>query len=124
MGVIADRLAVLGEPRPRGVGQPKQRMLLTHGRRGCFYATESKGAIFIHTLQSIDSGGGRGVILALCGLADELGCPIRLRPHPYKTTLRRTPRTTDELAAYYGGYGFLWDGIYLMRIPLTQPKEN
>lgn len=122
MGVIADRLAVLGEPRPRWVGQALQRMVVANGRRGCFHAVESKGGIFIQTLQSIDSGGGREALLALCRLADELGCHIRLHPKPYKTTLRRTPHTTEQLIEYYKGYGFLPDGVYLKRLPLTDAQ--
>lgn len=124
MGLIGQRLEELGEPRPRGVGQPLQRMIVSHGRRGCFHATERRGGIFVHTLQSVDYGGGREALLAICRLADELGCPVVLQPRPYKTPLHRTPLTTAELVAYYARYGFIEDGDCLKRLPLTAVKER
>lgn len=124
MGLIGRRLEELGKPRPRGIGQPLQRMVVSHGRRGCFHATERRGGIFIHTLESIDHGGGREALLAICRLADELGCPITLNPKPYKTPLHRTPLTPAELVAYYASYGFIGDGVCLKRLPLTAPQER
>jgi hypothetical protein len=80
--------------------------------------------IFIQTLQSIDYGGGREALLAIIGLADELGCVVRLKAKPYRTPLHNLPKTLDQLTRYYEGYGFLANGQYLERVPLTHPKEN
>jgi hypothetical protein len=96
----------------------------TDGIKGCFHATERMGGIFIHTLQSIDYGGGRAALLAICRLADELGCPVYLEPKPYRTLLHRTPRTPQELIAYYSSYGFVGDEVSMKRLPLTAPQER
>ena len=124
MGIIAQRLKELGEPRPRNVGFPLQVMKETDGIKGCFHATERMGGIFIHTLQSIDYGGGRAALVAICRLADELGCPVYLEPKPYRTLLHRTPRTPQELIAYYSSYGFVGDEVSMKRLPLTAPQER
>lgn len=128
MGEIGRRLEELGKPRPAGLGQALQRMVEVDGRRGCFRAVETNHGgvpcIFIQTLQSIDYGGGRDTLLAIIGLADELGCVVRLKAKPYRTPLHRMPKTLDQLTRYYEGYGFLANGQYLERVPLTRPKEN
>lgn len=128
MGIIASRIEQLGEPRPRGVGQALQQMISVNGKRGCFRAVETHfggvPCIFIQTLQSIDYGGGREALLALIRLADELGCVIRLKAKPYRTPLHGMPKTREQLIRYYGDYGFLENGQYLERKPLTPIKEN
>jgi hypothetical protein len=128
MGIITNRIAELGEPRPRDVGQPLQQMIVVDGRRGCFRAVETNvggvPCIFIQTLQSIDYGGGREALLAIIRLADELGCVVRLKAKPYRTPLHKMPKTQEQLIRYYEGYGFRVVGEHLEREPLTPIKGN
>jgi hypothetical protein len=121
---INERILAMSEPRPAGVGQSLQRLFVQDGVRGVSRAEATthygKAVIHIHSLQSIDYGGGRATLKALIRLADELGVPIRLQARPYATVLHRMPKTQDALVAYYESFGFQPSGDYLIRHPLTQ----
>ena len=121
---INERLMAISEPRPAGVGQSLQRLFVKDGVRGVCRAEATthygKAVIHIHSLQSIDYGGGRATLSAIIQLADELAVPIRLQARPYATVLHRMPKTKDSLVAYYESFGFQPSGDYLIRQPLTR----
>lgn len=75
--------------------------------------------IQLHTIESIDKGGGRLALEAVIRIADEVAYPIRLEAIPYATRLHKQPRTKEDLVAYYKSFGFKEDGCWLIRQPLT-----
>lgn len=116
---VFKRLSALSKPS----AELGRKVFEQDGRRACFYANththKTVPVIQIHTIESIDKGGGRLALEAIIRIADEVGYPIRLEAIPYATRLHKTPHTKEYLVAYYKSFGFKEDGHWLIRQPLT-----
>lgn len=117
---VYKRLTALSKPSP----ELGRKVFEQDGRRASFYVNTNthKGVpvIQLHTIESIDKGGGRLALQAIISIADEVGYPIRLEAIPYATRLYKPPLTKEHLVAYYKSFGFKEDGCWLIRQPLTR----